>query len=184
MSFAAFYASYQYLPLGQSSGRGAVANVVAYGAGMLNSFLLNRLWTFRAEGQVAVHALKFVLLNAATSSGSTSIVLLLVDRAGLPALAVWLPLTIAILDGALSRHEALGIRGAADDAALQLIVNADDFGIAEAVNRGIVEALRRGIVTSTSLMATGEAFEPPWSLHAAVPVSPSASILCSRSTGR
>jgi chitin disaccharide deacetylase len=41
---------------------------------------------------------------------------------------------------------------------LRLIVNADDFGIAEAVNRGIVEAHDRGIVTSTSLMAGGTAF--------------------------
>lgn len=43
--------------------------------------------------------------------------------------------------------------------AVRLIVNADDFGIAEAVNRGIVEAFDRGIVTSTSIMATGPAFE-------------------------
>jgi predicted glycoside hydrolase/deacetylase ChbG (UPF0249 family) len=43
-------------------------------------------------------------------------------------------------------------------AGLRLIVNADDFGIAEAVNRGIIEAHDRGIVTSTSLMACGAAF--------------------------
>lgn len=97
VSFAAFYASYLYLPLGETFGRGAVANVLAYCAGLLNSFLLNRLWTFRAEGHVGVHALKFVLLNAATLLASTLIVLVLVDRAGLPALAVWLPLTLAIL---------------------------------------------------------------------------------------
>lgn len=42
---------------------------------------------------------------------------------------------------------------------LRLIVNADDFGISEAVNNGIVAAHDRGIVTSTSLMATGDAFE-------------------------
>jgi predicted glycoside hydrolase/deacetylase ChbG (UPF0249 family) len=42
---------------------------------------------------------------------------------------------------------------------LRLIVHADDFGIAEAVNRGIVEAHDRGIVTSTSIMATGAAFD-------------------------
>jgi predicted glycoside hydrolase/deacetylase ChbG (UPF0249 family) len=41
----------------------------------------------------------------------------------------------------------------------RLIVNADDFGIAAAVNHGIVDAFDRGIVTSTSLMATGAAFE-------------------------
>jgi putative flippase GtrA len=97
VSFAAFYAAYLYLPLEESSGRGAVANVLAYGAGLVNSFALNRLWTFRAEGHVGVHALKFGLLNAATLVGSTAIVLVLVDRAGLPALAVWLPLTLAIL---------------------------------------------------------------------------------------
>jgi predicted glycoside hydrolase/deacetylase ChbG (UPF0249 family) len=43
--------------------------------------------------------------------------------------------------------------------ASRLIVNADDFGITEAVNRGIVEAHDLGIVTSTSIMATGAAFE-------------------------
>ena len=42
---------------------------------------------------------------------------------------------------------------------VSLIVNADDFGISEAVNRGIVEAHERGIVTSTSIMATGPKFE-------------------------
>ena len=42
---------------------------------------------------------------------------------------------------------------------LKLIVNADDFGISEAVNRGIIEAHDRGIVTSASIMATGPKFE-------------------------
>lgn len=39
-----------------------------------------------------------------------------------------------------------------------LIVNADDFGWTEGVNRGIAEAHRHGIVTSTSLLANGPAF--------------------------
>ncbi len=54
-------------------------------------------------------------------------------------------------------------------AVLKLIVNADDFGIAEAVNHGIVDAHDRGIVTSTSLMATGPAFEHAVSLARARP---------------
>jgi len=40
-----------------------------------------------------------------------------------------------------------------------LIVNADDFGLTENVNRGILDAHRQGIVTSTTLLANGLAFE-------------------------
>jgi chitin disaccharide deacetylase len=41
----------------------------------------------------------------------------------------------------------------------RLIVNADDFGMTAGVNRAIGEAFQCGIVTSTSLMATGAAFD-------------------------
>jgi hopanoid biosynthesis associated protein HpnK len=41
----------------------------------------------------------------------------------------------------------------------RLIVNADDFGLTTGVNRAIIEAHTRGIVTSSTLMATGPAFE-------------------------
>ncbi len=41
----------------------------------------------------------------------------------------------------------------------QLIVNADDLGLSEAVNRGIREAHERGILTSASLMVEGPAAE-------------------------
>jgi predicted glycoside hydrolase/deacetylase ChbG (UPF0249 family) len=39
-----------------------------------------------------------------------------------------------------------------------LIVNADDLGWTDGVNRGILEAFHHGIVTSTSLLANGVAF--------------------------
>src|SRR5260370_36600419 len=39
-----------------------------------------------------------------------------------------------------------------------LIVNADDLGWTDGVNRGILDAFRGGIVTSTSLLANGIAF--------------------------
>lgn len=41
----------------------------------------------------------------------------------------------------------------------RLIVNADDFGESEAVNRAVIRAHTQGIVTSTSLIVTGAAFE-------------------------
>src|SRR5436190_22742014 len=39
-----------------------------------------------------------------------------------------------------------------------LIVNADDLGWTDGVNRGILDAFHGGIVTSTSLLANGAAF--------------------------
>ncbi len=39
-----------------------------------------------------------------------------------------------------------------------LLVNADDLGWTDGVNRGIAEGHRRGLVTSTSLLANGRAF--------------------------
>ena len=40
----------------------------------------------------------------------------------------------------------------------QLLVNADDFGLCRGVTDGILEGHQQGIVTSTSIMATGDAF--------------------------
>jgi chitin disaccharide deacetylase len=51
----------------------------------------------------------------------------------------------------------------------RLIVNADDFGFTAGINRAIVEAHTRGIVTSSTLMATGRAFEDAARLAAATP---------------
>ncbi len=42
---------------------------------------------------------------------------------------------------------------------LQLIVNADDFGISEEVNEAIIRAFKEGVLTSCSLMVTGPAFD-------------------------
>lgn len=41
----------------------------------------------------------------------------------------------------------------------ELIINADDFGYTHGVNEGIIRAHRNGILTSTTLMATGAAFD-------------------------
>ena len=44
-------------------------------------------------------------------------------------------------------------------APIRLIVNADDFGASPEVNEAVVLAFRKGVLTSTSLMATGAAFD-------------------------
>jgi len=41
----------------------------------------------------------------------------------------------------------------------QLIINADDFGLHETVNQGIIHGFTSGFITSTTIMASGKAFE-------------------------
>jgi predicted glycoside hydrolase/deacetylase ChbG (UPF0249 family) len=41
----------------------------------------------------------------------------------------------------------------------RLIINADDFGLTQGVNQGIADAHSRGVVSSTTLMASGHAFD-------------------------
>lgn len=51
----------------------------------------------------------------------------------------------------------------------RLIINADDFGYTQGVNRAIVEAHTRGVVTSSTLMAKGAAFAEAAQLAQAMP---------------
>jgi putative flippase GtrA len=108
VSLAAFYLCFHYLPLdrivtalhlpftwrGESVGaEGAVANVLAYFAGILNSFWLTRVWAFRAsDGDILGQGLKFVVVNFVSLALGTAIVFVLVDRLKFPELAVWIPL--------------------------------------------------------------------------------------------
>jgi putative flippase GtrA len=108
VSLAAFYLCYHYLPLGKIAtalhlsatraagegvgAEGAIANVLAYFAGMMNSFWWNRSWTFRAGGGVLGQAVRFAVVNMLGLSLGTLIVFVLVDRMGFPELAVWVPL--------------------------------------------------------------------------------------------
>ena len=41
----------------------------------------------------------------------------------------------------------------------KLIVNADDFGLHEEINKGIIKGYQEGFITSTSLMCSASAFE-------------------------
>ena len=50
-----------------------------------------------------------------------------------------------------------------------MIINGDDFGFSNGVNRAIIEAHERGVLTSTSLMVTGEAFDEAVALAQAHP---------------
>ena len=50
-----------------------------------------------------------------------------------------------------------------------LIINADDFGLHEQINKGIIKGFKEGIITSTSIMPTTPAFEEAVELAKANP---------------
>jgi putative flippase GtrA len=101
VSLGAFYLCYHYLPLPSSAAgngaQGAVANVLSYVAGMINSFLLNRSWTFRAGRGVVAQAGRFAVVNMASLAFSTLAVFVLVDRWRYPELVVWIPMAALIM---------------------------------------------------------------------------------------
>jgi putative flippase GtrA len=111
VSFTAFFLSFNYLPTGAVTAladlvgagapthppQAAVANVIAYLAGMVNSFLLNRTWTFRASGNPVQQALRFTVVSLFSLTMSTLVTFALVDVLGLPSLAVWVPLTAVVV---------------------------------------------------------------------------------------
>lgn len=110
VSFAVFYLCFHYLPLGRIGAalgaaaalpglriEGAVANVLAYLAGMINSFALNRSWTFRSAGSPGVQAARFASVSLFSVTVGTLTVYRFVDQLGYPELAVWVPLTLVIM---------------------------------------------------------------------------------------
>jgi putative flippase GtrA len=99
VSFAVFYLCFNYLPedVRRHLPDGALANLLAYVAGMVNSFLLNRSWTFRISGDLTGQAVRFALVNLVSLSLSTLAVYEFVDVLGLPAFAVWVPVTLVVM---------------------------------------------------------------------------------------
>jgi len=119
VSFATFLVFYRYVPLasvvldvlgtpgariadamsraGVPTADAGFANAIGYAAGMVNSFVLNKRWTFEAKGRTALQARRFVILNLAGLSISTMLVLVLVDVLGVPYLPVWIATTALVM---------------------------------------------------------------------------------------
>src|SRR4029077_13081797 len=67
------------------------------------------------------------------------------------------PATVRVCSPTLDAlSSTLGVAGTTDVPAL--IINADDFGLSEGINRGIIEGFRAGAITSTSVMVGMPAF--------------------------
>ena len=76
--------------LGVHSIDASLANTVGCVAGMVNSFLLNKHWTFGANGMTTQQLRRFVVLNIVVITGGTLLVFVFVDILQAEYLPVWI----------------------------------------------------------------------------------------------
>jgi putative flippase GtrA len=111
VSFAVFYLLYNYwqlsglfygllgeagrnlensmLQFGAESLDATLANIVGYGAGIINSFIWNKLWTFRAKHETVAQFGRFLTLNFFCLLLSSTSLFLFTDYLHWPYLPVW-----------------------------------------------------------------------------------------------
>lgn len=76
--------------LGITSIDAACANVVGYAAGMANSFIWNKLWTFKANAETHPQARRFLVVNFGCLLLSTTLIFILADVHNFPYSTVWI----------------------------------------------------------------------------------------------
>ena len=128
VSFVVFYIFYNYLKLsvllfavlgpagdllkkilqgiGAQSADAALANMIGYSAGIINSFVWNKLWTFKARHEAARQFGRFLLLNFACLLLSSLSLFILIDSLGFPYGPVWFitMATVTVINFAVSRY--------------------------------------------------------------------------------
>lgn len=112
ISYSVFFLSYRYWPFsvlltalpdggaghvaaalqqfGIASIDAACANVTGFAAGMANSFIWNKLWTFKAPAETRTQARRFIVVNLACLLFSTGSVFVFTDLNKLPYNLVWI----------------------------------------------------------------------------------------------
>jgi putative flippase GtrA len=77
------------LQFGAGSLDATLANIIGYGAGILNSFAWNKFWTFKARHGTGSQFLRFMMLNVSCLLLSSASLFFFTDYLNLPYLQVW-----------------------------------------------------------------------------------------------
>lgn len=78
------------MQLGAGSLDATLANVIGYGAGIINSFTWNKLWTFQARHETTAQFFRFFVLNMFCLLFSSGSLFFFTDYLAWPYLPVWL----------------------------------------------------------------------------------------------
>ena len=82
--------------LGADSLDATLANIVGYGAGVINSFTWNKLWTFKARKQTTLQFTRFLFVNLTCLLLSSASLFIFTDYLNMPYLPVWF-ITMAVV---------------------------------------------------------------------------------------
>jgi len=128
VSFVVFYIFYNYLKLsellfgvlgpagdhlqralqgiGAESADATLANIIGYSAGIINSFVWNKLWTFKARHETVSQFGRFLLLNLACLLLSSLSLFIFIDSLGFLYGPVWFITMgmVTIINFAVSRY--------------------------------------------------------------------------------
>ena len=77
------------LQLGASSFDATLANLFGYSAGIINSFIWNKFWTFQVKHETAAQFGRFLALNFSCLILSSGALFFFTDYLGWPYLLVW-----------------------------------------------------------------------------------------------
>lgn len=83
--------------LGIGSFQAAAATAIGYAAGTVNSFFLNRMWTFRVNARSPRQFPRFVIVNTTGMLLGSVAMYVLVDGRGYAPIPVWLLTTGAVM---------------------------------------------------------------------------------------
>ena len=94
------------LGLGATSLDATLANILGYGAGVINSFVWNKLWTFQAKSQTAAQFGRFLVLNLSCLILSSASLFIFTDYLVLSYLPVWFVTMgiVTLVNFAVSKH--------------------------------------------------------------------------------
>lgn len=84
------------MQLGASSLDATLANILGYSAGIANSFVWNKLWTFKVKHETMVQFGRFIILNISGLIISSASLFVFTDSLEMPYIPVWF-FTMAIL---------------------------------------------------------------------------------------
>lgn len=128
VSFVVFYLFYNYLKLsellfgvlgptgdhlqralqefGAESADATLANIIGYSAGIINSFVWNKLWTFKARHETVSQFGRFLLLNLACLLLSSLSLFIFIDSLGFLYGPVWFITMgmVTVINFAVSRY--------------------------------------------------------------------------------